>query len=111
MEYPRQEYWIRLPFPSPGDLPDPGTELESPTLQADSLPSEPPGKPNNIICSIYVYMHIKTEFFFNSYNLDRSCPPVFDSTHCKSVKLKWTIIINTKQRNDTMKVKEMIFQS
>ena len=34
-----------LPFPSPGDLPDPGMELGSPALQADSLPSEPPGKP------------------------------------------------------------------
>ena len=39
-----QEYWSGLPFPSPGDLPDPGIELGSPTLQADSLPSEPPGK-------------------------------------------------------------------
>ena len=35
-----------LPFPSPGDLPDPGIEPTSPTLQADSLPSEPPGKPS-----------------------------------------------------------------
>ena len=43
--FSRQEYWIRLPFPSPGDLPNPGTELRSPALQADSLPSEPPGKP------------------------------------------------------------------
>ena len=34
-----------LPFPSPGDLPDPGIEPGSPTLRADSLPSEPPGKP------------------------------------------------------------------
>ena len=32
-------------FPSPGDLPNPGTELRSPTLQTDSLPAEPPGKP------------------------------------------------------------------
>ena len=40
----RQEYWSRLPFPSPGDLPDPGIEPESPTLQADALPSEPSGK-------------------------------------------------------------------
>ena len=38
-----QEYWRGLPFPSPGDLPDPGIEPGSPTLQADSLPSEPPG--------------------------------------------------------------------
>ena len=44
-EFSRQEYWSGLPFPSPGDLPDPGIESGSPTLQADSLPSEPPGKP------------------------------------------------------------------
>ena len=45
VEFSRQEYWSGLPFPSPGDLPDPGIESGSPTLQADSLPSEPPGKP------------------------------------------------------------------
>ena len=42
---PRQEYWSRLLFPSPGDLPDPRTEPGSPAVQADSLWSEPPGKP------------------------------------------------------------------
>ena len=41
--FSRQEYWSGLPFPSPGDLPDPGLEPGSPALQADSLPSEPPG--------------------------------------------------------------------
>ena len=46
MEFSRQEYWNGLPFPSPGVLPDPGIELRSPALQADSLLSEPPGKPN-----------------------------------------------------------------
>ena len=40
----RQEYWSRLPFPSPGDLPNTGIEPESPALQADSLLSEAPGK-------------------------------------------------------------------
>ena len=44
--FSRQEYWSGLPCPSPGDLPSLGTECGSPTLQADSLPSEPPGKPN-----------------------------------------------------------------
>ena len=44
-EFSRQECWNGLPFPSPGDLPDPGIELRSPTLQVDSLPCEPPGKP------------------------------------------------------------------
>ena len=46
MEFSRQEYWSGLPSPSAGDLSNPGTEPESPSLQADSLPSEPPGKPN-----------------------------------------------------------------
>ena len=45
MGFSRQEYWSRLPFPIPGDLPDPGIEPASPTLQADSLLSEPQGKP------------------------------------------------------------------
>ena len=44
MGFFRQEYWSGLPFPSPGDLPDPGIEPGSPALQADTLTSEPPGK-------------------------------------------------------------------
>ena len=43
MGFSRQEYWSGLPFPCPGDLPNPGIEHRSPTLQADALPSEPPG--------------------------------------------------------------------
>ena len=46
MGFSRQEYWSELPFPSPGDLPDPGIKRRSPSLQADALTSEPPGKPN-----------------------------------------------------------------
>ena len=45
--FSRQEYWSGLPFPSPGDLPKPWIEHSSPTLQADSLPTEPPGKQLN----------------------------------------------------------------
>ena len=45
MGFSRQEHWSGLPFHSPGDLPDPGIKSRSPALQADSLPSEPPGKP------------------------------------------------------------------
>ena len=45
MGFSRQEYWSGLPFPSPGDLPDPGIQPTSPALEADALTSEPPGKP------------------------------------------------------------------
>ena len=45
MGFSRQEYWSGLPFPSPGDLPNPGIKPRSPTLQADALTSAPPGKP------------------------------------------------------------------
>ena len=58
--FPRQEYWSGLPFPSPGDLPDPVIEPMSPALQADALPSEHLGKPvfNDVLmdtdmCRIY----------------------------------------------------------
>ena len=47
MEFSRPEYWNRQPFPSPGDLPKPGIEPRSPTLQTDSLQAEPQGKPKN----------------------------------------------------------------
>ena len=59
VEFSRQEYWDGLPFPSPGNLPKPGNEPGSPSLQADSLPSEPLGKP---IC---MYMYIFLFVFFS----------------------------------------------
>ena len=46
MGFSRKEYWSGLPFPPPGDLPNPGIELRSPALQAEALTSEPPGKPS-----------------------------------------------------------------
>ena len=66
MGFSGQEYWSGLPFPSPGDLPDPGTEPRSPTLQADTLTSEPPGKPymhksktKTIMVNIGMHEHVK----------------------------------------------------
>ena len=52
MGFSRQECWTGLPFPSPGDLPNPGIEPGSPALQADALLSELPGKPNFGRCSV-----------------------------------------------------------
>ena len=55
MGFSRQEYWSGLPFPSAGDLPDPGIKPRSPALQAGSLPTELQGKP-----AIYIYTHTHT---------------------------------------------------
>ena len=49
VEFSRPESWSRQPVRSPGDLPHPGIKPRSPTLQADSLPPEPPGKPKAIL--------------------------------------------------------------
>ena len=56
MGFPRQEYWSGLPFPSPGDLPDPEIEPGSPKLQVNSLPSEPPGEAKHRIHILLVFM-------------------------------------------------------
>ena len=54
MEFSRQEYWSGWPFPSPGDLPNPGIEPGFPALQADALPSEPPGTPRLAYIGAYL---------------------------------------------------------
>ena len=54
----RQEYWSGWPFPPPGDLPHPGIEPGSPTLQADSLPSEPPGKPSQALMRLQIIRNL-----------------------------------------------------
>ena len=64
MEFSRQEYWNGLPFPTPKDLPGPGMEPGSPALQADSLPSKPPGKPRRRRRrkkNIYIYVYMKSK--------------------------------------------------
>ena len=62
MEFSRQEYWRGLPFPSPGHLPNPGTEPGFPAFQADSLLSEPPGKPNSVT---HTHTHTHTHILFH----------------------------------------------
>ena len=54
--FSRQEYWVGLPFPSPGDLPNPGIKPGSPALQADSLPSEPTWKPLFLVRIMFMAM-------------------------------------------------------
>ena len=58
MGFSRQEFWSGLPFPSPGDLPDPGIKPGSPALEADALTSEPPGK---------ITVNLRFSNYFNVY--------------------------------------------
>ena len=70
MDFSRQEYWSGLPLPSRGDLPDPGIEHRSPTLQADSLPTEPPWR-----CLLSWVPHNFVDFF-SEFTLYLHFPPV-----------------------------------
>ena len=65
MGFSRQEYWSGLPFPSPGDLPDPGIEPGSSAFQADALTSEPPGKPLYIWGYCYFSKQSSFQFVFH----------------------------------------------
>ena len=57
MDFSRQEYWSGYLFPSPGDLPNPGIKPRCSSLQADSLPSEPPGKPRDLWLLLLLLSH------------------------------------------------------
>ena len=65
MGFSRQEYWSGLPFPSPTDLPDPGIEPGSPALEADTLTSEPPGKPMEE--AMVIQSKLREENFFSFF--------------------------------------------
>ena len=73
--FSRQEYWNGLPFPSPGDLPNSGIKPRSPTLQADSLPTEPPGNLHSLFKGkLYVCCCLVTQ----------SCPTLCDPMDCST---------------------------
>ena len=73
MEFSRQEYWSGLSFSFTGDLPDPEIEPRSPAMQADSLPTEPPGK-SIVVCMyvgiyIYIYIYMRDQKMFGGYSV------------------------------------------
>ena len=71
MEFSRQEYWSGLPFPSPGDLPDPGIEPWSPSLYADALPSE-------LTIIVQYYFEEKKKFSLSEVKVAQLCPTLCD---------------------------------
>ena len=78
-EFSRPEYWSEYPFPSPGELPNPGIECRSPTRQADSLPAEPQGKPR------------KTHPFKREYNWGFTKIASTAITRNRKMRIKWVI--------------------
>ena len=67
MGFPRQEYWSGLPFPSPGDLPDPRIEPGFPSLEADALTSEPPRKPHQLYSVNYIGIQLILPLVFQEW--------------------------------------------
>ena len=72
MGFSRQEYWSGLPFPSPGDLPNPGIEPRSPALQTDALPSDPRSLvfPILLFSSIFLHRSLRKAFLSPCYSLE-----------------------------------------
>ena len=75
LEFFRQEYWSRLPFPSPGNLPHPGIEPGSPAMQMDSVPSDPPEKLlefkvlHKWWCVYHTYSHVLYIYYITTYTM------------------------------------------
>ena len=78
MGFSRQEYWSGFPFPSPGNLPDPGIKTGSPTLQTDFLPSKPPGKPSTVLWLLILISNLEM-----GWELSRAKPALrLSYLHC-----------------------------
>ena len=76
MGFSRKEYWSGLPFPSSGNLPDPGIQRGSPVLQADSLLSEPPGKTLSVLEELFLYLVLDcmSVYVYTATNQKKSPP-------------------------------------
>ena len=91
MGFSRQEYWSGLPFSSPGVLPNPWTEPGSPAFQADSLRSEPPGKPHTLVRNINRY-NTKEKQFENIFQNFRKHMSL-------TLSIPWIFVIDIHKQN------------
>ena len=100
MEFSRQESWSGLPFPSPVDFPNPGIELRSPALQANSLLFEPPGKPSTYFMGWYkIGLVVKwleqcpLELFLCFYHLPLYYFPGVDKSQKKLSLISYSLLL------------------
>ena len=109
MGFSRQEYWSGLPFPSPGDLPNPGIEHGSPALQADSLASEPPGSHlewrNSPKTRLWWWLCHCIKLTENCYH----CTPVMGNYRIWNLCLSEAVKCEGKKRSQTKKITENLF--
>ena len=84
LEFSRPEYWSGSPFPSPGDLPNPGIEPRPPTFQTDSLPAEPQGSPVYKECTLYAHK-VATAAAKSLHSCPTLCDPIDSSPLSSSV--------------------------
>ena len=105
MGFSRQEYWSGLPFPSPGDLPNPGIEPRSPALQADYLTSEPPDiawdmlkQKNKTLFIIYLISNLGTLYFY-LLKLANLAASAKEETSMSSQFYFWIKILIRSKRN------------
>ena len=94
MGFSWQEYWSRLPFPSPGDLSDPGIEPRSPALQAGSLPSEPQGKHFRKMGLHFIDFCALSNHFLPKLKVDRTQVTNVWDYHCFCIAFKLDGLIN-----------------
>ena len=117
LEFSRQEYWSGFPFSSPGDFPNPGIKSGYPVLQADSLPSEPPGKPcvrklRTTLSNLDITYFGRKNIIFMSldtYVICTNCDRIKSVTICGSIYIHICKFITKKQKNDNIYIFFVIF--
>ena len=103
MGFPRQEYWSGLPFPSPGDLPNPGivpASFASSALQVDSLPAEPSGKQKNKSNPNQTFSPVNLNFGkFLSKKMRSSCHFCSEEFNCRTQRNQGFLTIQSLLQN------------
>ena len=92
MGFSRQEYWSGQSFSSSGNLPNPGIKLKSPTLQADSLQSEPPGKPIPVLYIHAIVLPFRFHIWIISYSICLYIGNISFSFMAKLYPILWTCV-------------------